>query len=128
MRCSILVVDDNLTNRELARDALELYGYQVLTASTGPEALRLAEQECPAVMVLDIQMPNMTGLEVLRRLRKAPNPKVASMKVIAATALASNADMLRCFEAGADDYLARPFRFRDLAERVGRWSAHPILT
>jgi CheY-like chemotaxis protein len=126
-RC-VLVVDDNDINRALAKDALELYGYRVLTASNGCEALELAARECPSVMVLDIQMPYMSGLEVLRRLRLASETHVRSIRVIAATALATQADRTRCFDAGADDYIARPFRFRDLAERVSRWSKEPACT
>lgn len=119
MSHTILVVDDNRTNRQLAKDALEFHGHHVLEADSGPEALRVAQREHPDLIVLDIQLPRMSGLDVLQQLRQSPDPALARVKVIAATALAMASDRERCLAAGADDYLARPFRFRDLLERIG---------
>lgn len=114
----VLVVDDNDVNRFVAAHVLEARGFTVIQASDGAEAVRLTFEQRPGVVVLDIQMPGMSGLEVLAQIRAADDPAVAATPVIAATALAMAEDRQRCLAAGADRFLARPFSMQDLVEQV----------
>jgi DNA-binding response OmpR family regulator len=88
-------------------------GFEVITAESGEDGLRVAEASQPDLALVDIIMPGMSGLEVLRRLKKA-----SSMPVILLTAKGSDEDRLRGLSLGADDYIAKPFRPEDLTERV----------
>ncbi len=115
---TILVVDDDERNRQLAVLGMGGHGWHVLEASGGLEALILTEQHHPDVIVLDIQMPGVDGLEVLRRLRAHHDARVSQAWVLAATALAMPGDRQRCLDAGASDYLSRPFSFKELRARV----------
>jgi CheY-like chemotaxis protein len=87
-------------------DLLQAQAYQVLTAADGVEALRLAHEKHPALILMDIQMPGLSGLEVIRRLRA--DAAFARTPVIALTALVMPGDRERCLEAGANDYLSKP--------------------
>ena len=92
---------------------LTTQGFRVVTASSGEEALRMAEEQRPDIALLDIVMPEMTGLEVMRRLRER-----SSIPVILLTAKGSESDKVRGLELGADDYLAKPFSPDELSARV----------
>lgn len=117
---TVLLVDDNGVSRRLARDGLALKGFAVRQVDSGRDAIAALTRARPDVMVLDIQMPRMSGLEVLAWVRQSPDPAVRSVRIIAATALAMEGDAERCLQAGADDYLSRPFRLRELVERIDR--------
>ena len=112
---TVLVVDDNDVNRQLTVDVLRHHGYRVIEA-----AVSLTEQHRPALIVLDIQMPNVSGLDVLRILRQHDDRHIATTPIIAATALAMAGDRERCMDAGANDYLARPFSLSALVDAVRR--------
>ena len=114
----VLIVDDNEVNRFIAAHVLEAKGFTVLQASDGAEAVRLTFEQRPDVVVLDIQMPGMSGLEVLAAIRAAGEPAVAGTRVIAATALAMAEDRQRCMAAGADRFIARPFSLKELVAEV----------
>lgn len=114
----VLIVDDNEINRFMAVHVLQTRGFTVIQASDGIEALRLTRDEHPDVVVLDIQMPGMSGLEVLSRMRASHDPAIARTPVLAATALAMPSDRERCFAAGANRFLARPFSMKALVEEV----------
>jgi len=114
----VLVVDDDHRNRQLAVFGLSASGWTVIEAGTGVEALLLIEQRRPGVVVLDVQMPGVDGLEVLRRLRGHRDKAIARTWVLAATALAMQGDRQRCLAAGANDYLSRPFTFKELRARI----------
>ncbi len=114
----VLIVDDNEVNRFIAAHALEANGFTVLQASDGAEAVRLIVEQRPDVVVLDIQMPGMSGFEVLARIRAAGDPGVAETRVLAATALAMAKDRERCLAAGADRFLPRPFSMKALVHEV----------
>lgn len=115
---TVLVVDDDARSRQLTVYGLASGEWWVFEASDGLEALEMVPRCRPDVIVLDIQMPGIDGLEVLRRLRKNPDASLAATWTIAATALAMPGDRERCLEAGANDYLSRPFSFRELRERI----------
>jgi two-component system KDP operon response regulator KdpE len=109
----ILAVDDEIGILRLIKLELSSQGFRVVTASGGEEALRLAEQQRPDIAVLDIVMPDMSGLEVMRKLRER-----TSIPIILLTAKDNDADKVRGLELGADDYLVKPFNPEELSARV----------
>ncbi len=109
----VLAVDDEAGILRLIKLELSTQGFRVVTASSGDEALRVAEEQRPDIALLDIVMPEMTGLEVMRRLRER-----SSIPVILLTAKGSESDKVRGLELGADDYLAKPFSPDELSARV----------
>jgi DNA-binding response OmpR family regulator len=112
----VLVADDDPDILDLVRYRLERSGYDVATAADGAEAVRLAGELSPALAVLDVMMPSLDGFEVTRRLRE--DPATARIPVILLTARAQEADVQEGFDAGADDYLRKPFSPRELSARV----------
>jgi len=115
----ILLVDDNEANLQTFSDYLSLKGYTLLLARNGQEALDLAQMHHPDLILMDIQMPIMDGLEATARIRA--NPAIASIPIIALTALALPGDEQRCLQAGADAYLTKPVRFRLLIETIQKF-------
>jgi PAS domain S-box-containing protein len=110
----ILLADDNQVNVEIYAEYLRQHGYQVILAGNGKEALELAHQVRPNLILMDIQMPGMDGLTAIRQLRALEDVSLARTPVIALTALAMPGDRERCLQAGADDYLGKPVSLRDL--------------
>ena len=110
----ILVVDDDPAVSSLLRRSLAYEGYRVDTAASGAEALRLAMERPPALVVLDIMMPGMDGLEVCRRLREADS----SLPILLLTAKDAPTDQIAGFGTGADDYVTKPFNLDVLLARV----------
>src|SRR5512143_83847 len=107
MTCEqILVVEDNEKNKKLLRDVLRATGYRTLEASTGDEALTLATEYRPALVLMDVRLPDMDGVEALNRLRM--DERTGSIPVIAVTAQAMKGDRERFKEAGFDGYLSKP--------------------
>jgi two-component system cell cycle response regulator DivK len=115
---TILVVEDNAQNLKLAVLVLQKAGYSVLSAASGEAGLRIAREERPELVLMDIQMPGMDGLAVTRLLRE--NPDTSSIKVIALTALAMKGDAERILSSGFDGYLAKPFQYHELVDLVKR--------
>jgi two-component system sensor histidine kinase/response regulator len=113
---NILVVDDTEANRLLLREILELEGHRVTSAVDGPGALRSAVEATPDLVLLDVSMPGMDGLEVCRRLRA--DPATAALPIILVTALAERSHRLEGMAAGANDYLTKPIDRPDLLLRV----------
>jgi len=109
----ILVVDDEPKIVRLAKDYLEQSGFRVLPASDGPTALAAARQEKPDLIVLDLNLPGMDGLDVCRALRRE-----SSVPIIMLTARVEETDRLIGLELGADDYIVKPFSPRELVARV----------
>jgi len=116
MRPKILLVEDDANLVELIRYNLDKEGFDVVTTPDGEEALVLAEEERPDVVVLDWMIANLSGIEVCRRLRRAP--ETASLPIIMLTARAEEGDRVRGLETGADDYVTKPFSPRELVARV----------
>lgn len=112
----ILVVEDNVRNMTLLRDLLRASGYRTLEASTGGQAVTLATEHGPALVLMDVRLPDMDGLEALRRLRI--DGRTASIPVLAVTAQAMNGDRERFKEAGFDGYLAKPVDIDELVAVV----------
>lgn len=110
----ILVVDDDPSVTSVLKRGLSYEGYQVVAASTGREALDLALSLPPDLVILDIMMPGMDGLEVCRRLRAADQ----ALPILMLTAKDETSDQVRGLETGADDYVVKPFSFEVLLARV----------
>ena len=104
-------------------DYLKSQGYQIVVAHDGLEAIEKAETSNPQVILMDIQMPVMDGLEAIRRLRA--NPRFETTPVIALTALAMRGDRERCLEAGADEYMSKPVGLKALANTIDKLSSRP---
>jgi CheY-like chemotaxis protein len=115
----VLVVEDNDLNLEIIQRFLISKGYRVAAARNGSAALDLAAAAIPALVLMDVQMPGMDGLEATRRLRQ--DPRFKHLPVIALTALAMEGDRERCLAAGATDYLAKPVSLRQLALLLPRY-------
>jgi two-component system, OmpR family, response regulator ResD len=116
MNARILVVDDDLTIGEVVGDYLRDAGLETRHAADGPSALSLAREWPPDLVVLDLMLPGLDGLEVCRRLRAAHGSH--ALPVIMLTALGQEPDRVAGLEAGADDYVTKPFSPRELALRV----------
>ncbi|HRC77850.1 MAG TPA: response regulator, partial [Kouleothrix sp.] len=113
---TILIVDDEPGIVAIARDYLDRAGFRVVTAGDGPSALRLARAERPSMLVLDLMLPGMDGLDVARALRG--DPATRTLPIIMLTARVDEADRLIGLELGADDYITKPFSPRELVARV----------
>ncbi len=113
MAQKILVVEDEKPLREFISRNLSARGFQVFTASNGLEALAIFNTETVDLIILDIMMPHMDGLETCRRIRQA-----STMPIIVLTALGEEADKVAALDQGADDYLTKPFGIEELLARV----------
>src|SRR3954469_5428269 len=129
-KATVLVIDDEKDLLELVRYNLEKEHIRVLTAGDGASGLEVGIKELPDLVILDLMMPGMTGLEVCRRLRA--EQKTARTPIIMLTAKAAEADRGGGLEMGADDYVVKPFSPRELVARVRavlrRSSAPPVET
>jgi PleD family two-component response regulator len=112
----ILIADDERDIRALLRTKLELEGYQVIEACDGDEAVRMAQDEAPELIVLDVMMPGMDGVEVCNRLRASFTTR--HIPVIMVTAKANLDDRLNGLKKGANDYVTKPFDLKELMQRV----------
>ncbi len=112
----ILVVDDDKNVVQIIAVNLRYEGMEVIEAYDGEEALLKAETERPDLILLDIMMPSLDGIEVCRRLKRIP--ALADVPIIMLTAKTMDEDMLAGWEAGADDYLTKPFNPLGLIQRV----------
>ena len=110
---TILIVEDERNLCHLIRDNLQEQGYQVLQAFDGPSALTMAKDAVPDLVILDIMLPGVDGLEVCRRLRQT-----SIVPILMLTARAEEIDRVLGLELGADDYLTKPFSMRELKARV----------
>lgn len=113
---TVLVVDDMAANRSVLCRQLELHKYGVVSVGSGEAALELLTRTRPDIVLLDYMMPNMNGIEVLRRLRA--NPATVDLPVIMVTARAENQATIEALEAGADDYVTKPIDFSVLRARI----------
>ncbi|MBL8144566.1 MAG: response regulator [Acidobacteria bacterium] len=116
---TILAVDDNPQNLKLVRLLLAAEGHHVVTAAGADEALRVLETTTPAVILMDLQMPGIDGLELTRRLKA--DPARSEIVVIALTAYAMRGDRERALAAGCDDYVTKPIDTTALVSLVTRW-------
>jgi two-component system cell cycle response regulator DivK len=115
----ILHVEDNQYNRKIIRDLLSKNNYEIMEAHNGEAALDALARRRPDLILMDIQLPKLSGLEVTRRIRA--DSSLAQIPVIAITSFALSGDESTAFEAGCSAYIAKPFRPRDLMEMIRRF-------
>lgn len=108
----ILHVEDNRYNRKIIRDLLSKHSYEIMEAHNGEAALDALARRRPDLILMDVQLPKLSGLEVTRRIRT--DPSLAQIPIIAITSFALSGDDRSAFEAGCNAYVAKPFRPRDL--------------
>ena len=113
---TILVVEDNPQNLKLAQLVLQKAGYTVIYATDGEQGLKMAADQRPDLILMDVQMPGMDGLEATRRLKREPH--TSHIRIIALTALAMKGDAERILAAGCDAYLAKPYHYQQLLDTV----------
>ena len=119
----ILVAEDNAVNQKLIARLLEKKGHRVDVVANGREAVDAVTRIGYDLVLMDVQMPEMDGLEATRQIRAADRSEVARIPIIALTANAMQGDQERCLSAGMDDYLAKPVKPVDLAAALDRWLA-----
>ncbi len=120
----VLVVEDNPVNQQVAKGMLENWGITVQTAASGQEALRAVASGAFDLVLMDVQMPDLDGLEATRRIRRIQG--LEGLPVVALTAHALEEHRQQCLEAGMNDFLSKPFRAAELREVLLRWLGSPV--
>ena len=115
----ILIVEDNETNLKLARDVLQFHGFRTVEADNATDGIAVAEAQSPAVILMDIQLPDMDGVDALRCIRRMA--ATASIPVVALTAFAMGTDRERLLAAGFDGYLVKPIDIKRFAYQVRQY-------
>ena len=116
MKKLILIVEDNEKNLKLVRDVLEVKGFATVEAGTGEDGIKLAAERKPDLILMDIQLPGISGIEALKAVRA--DPKTASIPVVAVTASVMQQDRKLITEAGFDGYVAKPINIKEFLEAV----------
>lgn len=116
MSHKILVVEDHEDNRRILHDLLTAHGYDVVEAVTGLQGVREAERQRPALILMDIQLPEIDGYEATRRIKSRPDLK--PIPIIIITSYALSGDDLKAFAAGCDAYVSKPYSPRKLLTRI----------
>ena len=114
----ILIIEDNEKNRKLARDVLQVKGYKTIETETAEEGIKLAIEQLPALILMDIQLPGMDGMTALKQLRA--NPKTKSIPVIAVTASAMTYKRQTMLAEGFDGYQSKPISVKDFLGEIER--------
>jgi CheY-like chemotaxis protein len=118
MKKRILLVEDNPPTVDIVKLELELLGYEVMVAPDGLEAVKMATSESPDLIVMDIQLPKLNGLQAVSQIRA--NMMTRTVPILAATAKALANDRATCLEAGCDEYIAKPFTHTELGSAIQR--------
>jgi two-component system, cell cycle response regulator DivK len=113
---SILIIEDNPRNLKLVRDILDHLGYRTLATDNAEDGLAVAHRERPAMILMDVQLPGMDGVEALGRVRC--DPAIAGTRVVALTAFAMTADRERFLSAGFDGYLEKPLNVPEFPGQI----------
>jgi CheY-like chemotaxis protein len=116
MKKKILLAEDNLATVDVMQKQLQFLGYESTVAKDGKEAVDMAASYLPDLIIMDMSLPKMNGLEVVSLIRK--DPKTQSIPILAATAKALPGDREKCLQAGCDDYIAKPFTHRELGAAI----------
>ena len=117
---TILYVEDNEFNRQIVRDLLARTSYRLIEANDGEAGVAMALQELPDLVLMDIQLPKISGLEATRRLRA--DPRTAHVPIITITSYALSGDDQKAMDAGASSYLAKPYSPRELLELIRKFA------
>lgn len=115
----VLIVEDNELNMKLFHDLLEAHGYQTLQTKDGREALKIAREEIPDLILMDIQLPEVSGLEVTKWIKA--DEKLKKIPVVAVTAFAMKGDEEKIREGGCEDYVAKPISVQHFLQTVQRF-------
>ena len=124
MKKRILVVEDQTDSRRIMRDLLVSAGYDVLEAETGQDGVKLAESERPDLILMDLQLPVIDGLEATRRIKA--NPELRPTPVIAVTSYALSGDNEKAMAAGCDSYFSKPVSPRTLLAKINAILGRPV--
>jgi len=116
----ILYVEDNFENKLFVRRVLESMGHEMLEAETGLDSLRIASQSPPDLILMDINIPGIDGLETTTRFKE--NPELAHIPIVALTANATHGDKELCLQAGCDGYLKKPVTVYSLRQEIQRYN------
>jgi two-component system, cell cycle response regulator DivK len=116
----VLIVEDNELNLKLLNDILEYHGYSILTTGRGETALEIARQYHPDLILMDIQLPDITGMEAARRLKA--DEQTRAIPIVAVTAFAMSGDRAMILASGCDDYVARPLNVVEFLKLVERYT------
>lgn len=122
-RRTVLVVEDNELNLKLLHDVLEYHGYRVITTRLGDAALGLAREYKPDAILMDIQLPDISGMEATRRLKQEELTR--TIPIIAVTAFAMPGDETKILESGCDAYVSKPFNVAEFLKLVDGWTGLP---
>ena len=114
----ILVIEDNAANRKFLVDVLDISGYEVIIAEDAHAGITLAREEKPNIILMDIQLPGMNGLDATKILKN--DPLTSDIKILAITAMAMKGDKEMCLEAGMDDYVPKPLKADELLTTIER--------
>ncbi|HEY5729563.1 MAG TPA: response regulator [Anaerolineales bacterium] len=125
MTHNVLYIEDNPDNTTLVRRALESRGYKLLSSPNGTKGVDMAESEEISLILLDINLPDIDGYEVARRLRASSKTELATVPIIAVTANALKGDAEKALEAGCDVYMSKPINIRELWARVEAFVPSP---
>jgi two-component system cell cycle response regulator DivK len=117
---TVLIVEDNELNLKLLNDILEYHGYTVFTTQLGEPALELARQHRPDLILMDIQLPDISGMEATRRLKA--DEQTRAIPIIAVTAFAMSGDEAKVLASGCDAYVSKPFNIVEFLKLVERWT------
>ena len=117
---TVLIVEDNELNLKLLNDILEYHGYTVFTTRLGEPALELARQHSPDLILMDIQLPDISGMEATRRLKA--DEQTRTIPIIAVTAFAMSGDEAKILASGCDTYVSKPFNVVEFLKLVERWT------
>jgi len=115
----ILIVEDNELNMKLLRDVLEAYGYATITTAEGEAALPLARANRPDLILMDLQLPDISGFDAVRRLKD--DAEMRSIPIVAVTAFAMVGDERKAMTGGCDGYIAKPILLRDFLDLVEKF-------
>jgi len=118
---TVLIVEDNELNLKLLSDILEYHGYTVFTTRLGEPALQLARQHSPDLILMDIQLPDISGMEATQRLKA--DEQTRTIPVIAVTAFAMSGDESKILSSGCDAYVAKPFNVTEFLRLVDHWTS-----
>jgi two-component system, cell cycle response regulator DivK len=119
MSHKILVVEDHEDNRRIIHDLLTAHGFDVVEAVTGLEGVRAAERQNPALILMDIQLPEIDGYEATRRIKSQPELK--HIPIIIITSYALSGDDFKAYEAGCDEYVSKPYSPRKLLTKIRKF-------
>ncbi len=126
-KCHILVAEDNLVNQRLVVGLLERRGYDVQVVASGRQALTLTEKQKFDIVLMDVQMPEMDGLEATAAIRAQGQAAGGHVPIIAMTAHAMKGDQGRCLAAGMDDYVSKPVHPQELYEAIDRLQGSSLI-